>query len=59
MLFFAGTNWKQMTALAALFVIAIALVLTVAPSVGVNVLKTYQKQRLTTFLEPAADMRPQ
>lgn len=51
-LFFAGTSWKQLTALAALFIVAIALVLTVAPAVGVNVLKGYQKQRLTTFLDP-------
>ncbi len=57
-LFFAGTNWKQITALAALFVIAIALVLTVAPQAGVNVLKTYQKQRLTTFLDPPRTCGP-
>jgi rod shape determining protein RodA len=57
-LFFAGTNWKQITALAALFVVAIALVLTVAPKAGINVLKTYQKQRLTTFLEPPRTCGP-
>jgi rod shape determining protein RodA len=51
-LFFAGTSWKQLTALAALFVTAAVLVLAVAPAVGVNVLKTYQKQRLTTFINP-------
>jgi rod shape determining protein RodA len=57
-LFFAGTNWKQLTALLALFVVAIALVLTVAPTVGINVLKTYQKQRLTTFLDPPRTCGP-
>jgi rod shape determining protein RodA len=57
-LFFAGTNWKQITALVALFVVAIALVLTVAPRVGVNVLKTYQQQRLTTFLDPPRTCSP-
>jgi rod shape determining protein RodA len=51
-LFFAGTSWKQLTALAALFVIALVMVLAVAPAVGVNVLKGYQKQRLTTFINP-------
>lgn len=51
-LFFMGVGWKHMTALLALFVIAITLVLTVAPAVGVNVLKGYQKQRLTTFVDP-------
>lgn len=53
-LFFAGTNWKQLTALATLFLVAIVLVATVAPAVGVNVLQSYQKQRLTTFLNPPA-----
>jgi rod shape determining protein RodA len=51
-LFFAGTSWKQLIALAALFATAIALVLAVAPAVGVNVLQPYQKQRLTTFIDP-------
>jgi rod shape determining protein RodA len=51
-LFFAGTNWKQLTALAALFGIAAALVLAAGPAVGVNVLQSYQKQRLTTFIDP-------
>jgi len=51
-LFFAGISWKQLTALAALFIAAGVLVLAVAPGLGVNVLKTYQKQRLTTFINP-------
>lgn len=52
LLFFAGVSWKQLTALAALFVTAGVLLLAVAPAVGVNVLKTYQKERLTTFINP-------
>jgi len=51
-LFFAGTSWKQLTALAALFVIAVVMVLAVAPALGVNVLQNYQKERLTTFINP-------
>ncbi len=51
-LFFAGTSWRQLVALAALFVTAAALVLAVAPAVGVNALQTYQKDRLTTFIDP-------
>jgi rod shape determining protein RodA len=51
-LFFAGTNWKQMTALAGMFAVAVVIVLAVAPALGVNVLKGYQKQRLTTFIDP-------
>jgi rod shape determining protein RodA len=58
-LFFAGTSWKQLTALAALFAIAITLVLAVGPAVGVHVLKPYQVQRLTGFLNPSHDPRNQ
>ena len=51
-LFVTGTPWKQLAALVALGAVAIAMVLTVAPAVGVHVLKGYQQQRLTTFLNP-------
>jgi rod shape determining protein RodA len=51
-LFVAGTPWKQLAALVALGAAAITLVLAVAPAVGVHVLKPYQVQRLTTFLNP-------
>ena len=51
-LFFWGTSWKHLAALAALVVAATVIVLTVAPAVGVHVLKPYQTARLTTFLNP-------
>ena len=51
-LFVSGTSWKQLTALAALFIACTALVLTAAPALGVHLLKTYQLQRLTTFVNP-------
>jgi rod shape determining protein RodA len=54
-LFFAGTSWKQLTALVALFVAAIVLVLVVAPATGHHLLKPYQTQRLTGFLHPSHD----
>lgn len=53
-LFFLGTSWKHLTALAALVLVASVIVLTVAPAIGVNVLQGYQKQRLTTFIDPPA-----
>ena len=56
-LFFAGTSWRQLTALLALFVVAVTLVLAVAPALGVHVLKPYQVQRLTGFLNPSHDPR--
>ena len=35
-----------------MFVVAIVIVLAVAPALGVHVLKPYQMQRLTGFLNP-------
>ena len=58
-LFFAGTSWKQLTALTAMFGVAVALVLAGAPAMGVHVLKPYQVQRLTGFLNPSHDPRNQ
>ncbi len=58
-LFIAGTSWKQLTALAAMFAIAIAIVIGGAPAAGVHVLKPYQMQRLTGFLHPSHDPRSQ
>jgi rod shape determining protein RodA len=52
-LFFAGTSWKQLTGLAAMFVASIAIVLAGAPALGVHLLKPYQQQRLTGFLNPS------
>ena len=54
-LFFAGTSWKQLTALVAIFAAAVAIVLGAAPAAGVHVLKPYQVQRLTGFLNPSRD----
>ena len=54
-LFVAGTNWKHFLALFALGAAAIALVLVVMPKVGVDVLKPYQQDRLTSFLHPSDD----
>jgi rod shape determining protein RodA len=58
-LFFAGTSWKQLTALAVLFVAAIVVVLVVAPATGHHLLKPYQMQRLTGFLHPSHDPQNQ
>jgi rod shape determining protein RodA len=55
LLFVAGAPWKHFAALGALFAVALALVLVVAPMAGVQVLEPYQVERLTSFLEPSAD----
>ncbi|HVG74228.1 MAG TPA: rod shape-determining protein RodA [Thermoleophilaceae bacterium] len=51
-LFIAGTPWTHFAALGALAAAAIVIVLIAAPAVGVEVLKPYQKDRLTAFLSP-------
>ncbi len=58
-LFFAGTSWKQLAAIVALFVLAIVFVLLIAPATGHHLLKPYQMQRLTGFLHPSHDPRNQ
>ncbi len=58
-LFFAGTSFKQLSALLAMFVVAVAIVLAGAPALGVHVLKPYQVQRLTGFLNPSKDPQNQ
>jgi rod shape determining protein RodA len=51
-LFFAGTSFRQLSGLVALFAVSITVALVVAPAVGVHVLKCYQVQRITAFLHP-------
>jgi len=52
-LFIAGARWRHFAALGALFAVAITLVVVAAPAVGVEVLKPYQVDRLTSFLHPS------
>ncbi len=52
-LFVAGTRWTHFAALGALGAAAIAVVLIAAPAAGVEVLKPYQKDRLTAFINPS------
>ena len=53
-LFFAGTSFRQISGIVALFAVAIAVALIGAPALGVHVVKCYQEQRLTAFLDPNA-----
>jgi rod shape determining protein RodA len=54
LLFVAGTSWRQLAGLVALVIISGTIVLVAAPAVGVHVLKPYQQERLTAFLDPSA-----
>jgi rod shape determining protein RodA len=55
LLFVAGAPWRHFTALGGLFALAVTIVLVAAPMAGVEVLKPYQVDRLTSFLHPSAD----
>ncbi|MFL5824062.1 MAG: rod shape-determining protein RodA [Solirubrobacteraceae bacterium] len=57
-LFVAGTSWKHLAALLAIAAIAVGVVAG-GPAFGVHVLKPYQQQRLTGFLNPSRDPRNQ
>jgi rod shape determining protein RodA len=60
LLFVAGTKWTHFLALGSLAAAAVTLVLVVAPAVGTPLLKGYQEERLTAFLnKDDADPRSQ
>jgi rod shape determining protein RodA len=52
MLFVAGVPARHLTVLGALVVLVVVGVLWAGPAAGVNVLKSYQQQRLTCFTHP-------
>jgi rod shape determining protein RodA len=58
-MFVAGTKWTHFAALGALAGVVVAIVLVAAPAVGVELLKDYQKDRLTAFVNPTDDPREQ
>ncbi|MGH2858986.1 MAG: FtsW/RodA/SpoVE family cell cycle protein [Solirubrobacteraceae bacterium] len=53
-LFFAGTSFRQLTALFAAFAAVIAIALAGLPAMGVHVLQGYQRDRLTAFVDPSS-----
>ena len=54
-LFVAGTRWLHLGILATVAVIGIVSILWLLPAAGVQVLKPYQQDRLTGFLNPDSD----
>jgi rod shape determining protein RodA len=54
MLFVAGVPWRHLAVLGSLAVLLAVGVLWAAPAAGVNVLKSYQQQRLTCFTHPSS-----
>jgi rod shape determining protein RodA len=59
LLFISGTSWRQLAALVGLILVALTLVLAVAPLAGVHVVKPYQEERLTAFLHPSSNPQKQ
>jgi rod shape determining protein RodA len=55
MLFVAGTPWSHLGVLAAAVLASAVLVLGALPSAGMPILKQYQQERLTSFLNPDND----
>jgi rod shape determining protein RodA len=56
-LFVVGVRWTHFALLGTLLAAAAALVLVIAPAIGHPVLKDYQQERLTSFLNPSSDPR--
>ncbi|MEJ7789942.1 MAG: FtsW/RodA/SpoVE family cell cycle protein, partial [Thermoleophilaceae bacterium] len=58
-LFVAGTKWTHFAGLAGLGVIAVVVVLVAAPALGIELLKPYQMDRLTAFVNPTENLSGQ
>jgi rod shape determining protein RodA len=58
-LFVAGTKWTHFLVIGAITASIVAGVLIAAPAAGVHVLKQYQVDRLTAFVNPTDDPRRQ
>jgi rod shape determining protein RodA len=58
-LFVAGTPWTHFAAIGTMVAVAVAIVIVAAPAVGVTVLKSYQVDRLTAFINPSDDPQEQ
>ena len=56
-LYIAGVKWQHFAAVGATVLAAVTLVLVIAPAVGLPLLKGYQQERLTSFLNPSEDPR--
>ena len=54
-MYFGGVRWTHFAIIGAALVALVSLVLVLAPAAGVPLLKGYQEQRLTSFLNPSED----
>jgi rod shape determining protein RodA len=56
-LYIAGVHWRHFAAIGAAAAAVVLVTLVIAPAVGAPVLKDYQQERLTSFLNPSEDPR--
>jgi rod shape determining protein RodA len=56
-LFIAGTRWLHLAVLLAGAALAAAVILWIAPAMGVDLLEPYQRARITGFTNPSEDPR--
>lgn len=54
-MYFGGVPWTHFAVIGAALVTLVVLVLVVAPAVGTPILKGYQSERLTSFVNPNSD----
>jgi rod shape determining protein RodA len=54
-LFLAGVPWRHFAVMGGVVAAVAALVLVIAPAVGAPILRDYQEERLTSFLNPSDD----
>ncbi len=59
LMFVAGTKWTHLAALGGMAAASAVIVLLALPTVGVEVLKPYQVDRLTAFVNPTSDPQEQ
>lgn len=57
LLFVGGSTWRQLAGLLALVLAIGAIVFVAAPAAGVHLLKSYQTERLTSFLHPTSNLQ--
>jgi len=54
-MYVGGVRWTHLATIGGATVACIAIILVAAPTVGAPVLKGYQEERLTSFLDPSGD----
>jgi len=54
-MYVGGVRWTHLATIGTVLAALVALVLVAAPTVGAPILKGYQEERLTSFLDPSGD----